>query len=838
MDKTFHLNFEKKTQSKIPLGVPGLRNCYGEEFERENYHKKTIGLTENLALFEQEKTDLITHRSQSDVLISARSDNRINFWKTTNDVTYIATPRQENRSVDVLLFCLAFEETLDFGSKQETISRQVKLLYDINKKAVEIREPKIENSGFVQGTFLKSTELCKLKLLLKDLLIGQTILLLGRKMLVLSCDSKTRNYFQEILQLKQPQDIKLIQPQTTEYEKGLSLSQEQKENNARHNRNFYGDFKKYLKYGEKKLTFFSCWDDDGSGNSIKEKRYFSICYYLCDDTIEIIEKHLPNSGRDTFSKFLSRCLPVKPVTDETKTSFYTWHDFRCGNTIELKRRSFQLLCCDVPTATFFSENGIEQVFDSSLTEFRKAISPNVPKSSRRSVSEREKAQHQRKAFRQLKEFGSHALKMRLKHTSGNKESYFLRNFVLAFFLADEKLAVFEPKNKTSHGGGKFLEKGRYINQETGKYFSKDDFIEILNKKPPMITIMKRKFEIVFVDIFTQDFLGISFTNPKGNARPGVKSLYLKLREHLLKNRQDFRKVFYKADKKPAGFITLTDCLQCFETLREQGLVVCPVESDAVRMKFSCHGRFYYKNFCRQATKFISDLSEKSKNKHFSSFTKLEDIERMINQKLQDEGKSLRILFRKFDTDKSGTLTFSEFRELLKHFNLELTLREVAQIMSRYDKDQEGTIDYTEFCDRIERLQHTRTDQEKSNFDVTESLNFSDFNLEPEKTNETKQYLNNVQKQEMQQNKLSYNENLLQRFVSLCSSRKVQLRQIFRQLDDSKDGKISKDEFQQALESFREFSKDDQQIILNHFYSNHQGSLEYDQFMHTIAILNA
>lgn len=62
--------------------------------------------------------------------------------------------------------------------------------------------------------------------------------------------------------------------------------------------------KQFLDHDRNVLRFFCIWEDTGS--VFVELRELILHYFLADDTIEIKEVILPNSGRDTVSKFLRR----------------------------------------------------------------------------------------------------------------------------------------------------------------------------------------------------------------------------------------------------------------------------------------------------------------------------------------------------------------------------------------------------------------------------------------------------------------------------------------------------------------------------------------------------
>lgn len=59
------------------------------------------------------------------------------------------------------------------------------------------------------------------------------------------------------------------------------------------------------------LRFYCCWDD--TKRMFGQKLPFALHYYLRDDTVEVAESHMRNTGRDPFPLLLSRCkLPRTP----------------------------------------------------------------------------------------------------------------------------------------------------------------------------------------------------------------------------------------------------------------------------------------------------------------------------------------------------------------------------------------------------------------------------------------------------------------------------------------------------------------------------------------------
>lgn len=95
-----------------------------------------------------------------------------------------------------------------------------------------------------------------------------------------------------------------------------------------------------------------------------DRRPYVVHYYLADDTVEVLEVHETNSGRDPFPVFIARGLMPKPAAVATgltvtkrlkKASCYTPADLRIGATVTLHARSMLLYACDAFTRRWYQE---------------------------------------------------------------------------------------------------------------------------------------------------------------------------------------------------------------------------------------------------------------------------------------------------------------------------------------------------------------------------------------------------------------------------------------------------------------------------------------------------
>lgn len=60
---------------------------------------------------------------------------------------------------------------------------------------------------------------------------------------------------------------------------------------------------KYLKFGNKVLSFDAIWRDENFDNEIN---HYKINYYLAGDQVEVKEMHCLNNGKSPFPLFLKK----------------------------------------------------------------------------------------------------------------------------------------------------------------------------------------------------------------------------------------------------------------------------------------------------------------------------------------------------------------------------------------------------------------------------------------------------------------------------------------------------------------------------------------------------
>ncbi|EFA04366.1 EF-hand domain-containing protein 1-like Protein [Tribolium castaneum] len=193
----------------------------------------------------------------------------------------------------------------------------------------------------------------------KDLRVGETIFVLGRKMLLYDCDDFTRNYFKKALCMEQgpPMDIsekpkpppeKKIPPHD-----GIGSLEDSLQNTL----TFMPkpprkDVVKQILNANKYLRYEMKMDDIHPEDSI---RRFLLLYSLGDNTCKIFEPPIENSGI-IGGKYLRSTLLPKPNTNPLDPEYYSPIDFYIGATITVFQQRFIITGADLYVYRYMQAN--------------------------------------------------------------------------------------------------------------------------------------------------------------------------------------------------------------------------------------------------------------------------------------------------------------------------------------------------------------------------------------------------------------------------------------------------------------------------------------------------
>jgi len=79
---------------------------------------------------------------------------------------------------------------------------------------------------------------------------------------------------------------------------------------------------------------------------------------------------------------------------------------------------------------------------------------------------------------------------------------------------------------------------------------------------------------------------------------------------------------------------------------------------------------------------------------------LQAVLEKVRESLRQQYPLIRDIFRKFDKDKDGVITQTEFADILHKWGYQPTDEEVLVLMRHFDTREDGQISYNEFCDAL------------------------------------------------------------------------------------------------------------------------------------------
>eukprot|EP00985_Skeletonema_marinoi_P016359 scaffold8775_cov170-Skeletonema_marinoi.AAC.1 len=388
----------------------------------------------------------------------------------------------------VLLFNAYYEEDVHQSLEEEKILHACEIYFYVEDGTMEIIQTKTENSGIVQGKFLRRSKVVKpgtssCHYGIDDLKIGNTLDIYCRSFRVVNCNESTRRYVLEhhgwcmhdVQPIPLPRDhfaemnrAKMIR------ESGVpGLDRKRKMNDLKvvmesqlGKQSSMTDRGMFLEHGTDALCFHVTWDDRSRlyGNI----QYFRLIYHLADDTIEIARaSNTTRDGTVTFPKLLKRSkLPTSLAFDDSDC--YSWKDLAIGQIINVFGRMMLIVKCDRFTRDHYESNGIHLREDMPLevedkkAEIKRVVPPyngfGSEEDSLRSCTGSINPPPLKKDMSSNKKSG---IVLRFNASlvvdDDADDSSSMRKFAINFFLEDDTITIHEPPIKNSgYVGGQFL----------------------------------------------------------------------------------------------------------------------------------------------------------------------------------------------------------------------------------------------------------------------------------------------------------------------------------------------------------------------------------------------
>lgn len=511
----------------------------------------------------------------------------------------------------VLLFNAYYEEDVHESAIEEKRIHTCEVYFYVEDGTMEIIECKQENSGIVQGRFLRRSKVSKpgssSYYEIDDLKIGSQVMIYSRIFHIASCNESTREFVmkyhgwdeEDVETLPLPRDrFSESKDAKMRRESGAPGSDRKRKMNDLKQvmESMLGketsmtDRGMFLENGTDALCFHVLWDD-------REKlygdiQYFRLFFYLADNTVEIMRVNAKNDGRDTFPKLLKRSkLPKNGRVSDSDC--YTWKDLAIGKTVNVFGRSMLIARCDDFTRQYYLSNGIALEDDMTLQmpekkfEVKRVIPPyngfGTEEDSLRSCTGSLNPPPPKKDLQKMRDKSGVVLQFNAQLVS-DKSDDATRRFVLKFFMEDDTIAIREPPVKNSGVmGGSFLRR-QTMKQENSSYFTAKDMyvgniLNIVCHQFLLLNADEYSYRLMECDDQTFPFSdfgrlhkilsskqneikGYFVTNHQGTAtldQDGLakccKSLGLEL------NTQELLTIWRKLDKKGKGKVAFTKLLK-------------------------------------------------------------------------------------------------------------------------------------------------------------------------------------------------------------------------------------------------------------------------------------
>ena len=210
---------------------------------------------------------------------------------------------------------------------------------------------------------------------------------------------------------------------------------------------------------------------------------------------------------------------------------------------------------------------------------------------------------------------------------------------------------------------------------------------------------------------------------------------------------------------------------------------------------------------------------------------LDYVLKNLKTKLLTDSKSLRKMFRKFDEDKSQTISLKEFQNMLNYYGMGLRPQELLTIFRAFDHDRTGMIDYIRFCEIFAESDYVGGAEAKM---AKLNINIEDGKMTDE---EAKEYERMAQAKDDATKQQSYLNGLLQRIATAMRNSKAAtvLYQKFREFDLNKDNTVDRREFRMAMggasaHGMFHLAPEDIDLMEGAFFKDGQDSLDYDTFI--------
>ncbi|KYF46533.1 EF hand family protein [Toxoplasma gondii TgCatPRC2] len=402
----------QEAQAVMAMSAPSMLKCMRQAVEHYQRHDFSLKQTLNYCL--SDRVDLKKPEEieiDNDLLMHMNASPAWRLGRPNKDAVQIThemrrEAKEEQRRTfrpeqqpawlkhdrQTLRFYAYFQEPVHDSPTENYRVRYCILLFYLEDGTMQIMEPRIENSGILQGTFLKRHRFPRPDgsgfFTMENLKLSTDVTIYTRVFRIIDCDPFTKWFYEQcnldVGHPSEPLSDNFFENEVVRrahfllrrrlVPKDVKESREYTEIMLGGSRKNVG-LKQHLNNDRKVLRFYCFWDDK---TNYGMRSYYVIHYFLADDTVEILECYPKNSGKREFPTFLKRQqLPKEPSITSCpgmvpkKTDNYRPEDFEVGKEITVYNRQFHLYDCDEFTREFYLKytglrQGKETIVDEPL----------------------------------------------------------------------------------------------------------------------------------------------------------------------------------------------------------------------------------------------------------------------------------------------------------------------------------------------------------------------------------------------------------------------------------------------------------------------------------------
>jgi len=515
-----------------------------------------------------------------------------NFNDDVSSVAGSVYPNPDNKAPlpPVLLFYgYYFEDIIESNMESKRIHR-CEIFYYTEDGSIEIIECKQANSGMPQGSVLRRMKATKRGggyISINDLKMGGSVVeIYARGYTIIGCNDSTLRFVRanmnwtedEMKQGDWPEDefIKKNREKMMRETGAVGVNRNRKMHEMKEymeallgKPTAMSDLGSFLESGNKTLCFDIVWDD--TERLYGDVRLFKLCYFLSDDTLEIVPVHTRNDGRDQFPKLLKRSKVPKDIRNPEGPK-YTWRDFRIGGIINVYQRAMTIAKADKFTRDFYASKGMHignniELVRGPDVKYERQIPPyngfGSEEDSLRSCTGSIRPGVPKKHFHYDKR--GHVTRFNAKLLT-NKLDDKVRRFVVQYYLEDDTVAVREPPLRNSGiVGGQFLRRQPMKHSDGTKVLSSDLYVGAI------LNLNCHKFLIMDADEGTYRLME---SDPQNFPLSDWEALHKLLREYRHYIKAYFIKESSNGNDRPIDFQGLKACMNAvgLDRLKKQQLI--------------------------------------------------------------------------------------------------------------------------------------------------------------------------------------------------------------------------------------------------------------------------